>query len=42
MRSAERREVNVIQMKCLISLVGVIRMDRVRNKGVRRRARIAS
>ena len=32
MRSAERRKVNVLEMKCLRSLVGVSRMDRVRNK----------
>ena len=40
MRSAERRKVNVFEMKCLRSLVGVSRMDRVRNDEVRRRARI--
>ena len=40
MRSAERRKVNVIDMKCLRSLVGVSRMDRVRNEGVRLRAGI--
>ena len=34
MRSAERRKVNVHEMKCLSSLVGVSRMDRVRNKEV--------
>ena len=37
MRSAERRKVNVLEMKCLRSLVGVARMDRVRSwnrKGV--------
>ena len=28
MRSAERRKVNVLEMKCLRSLVGVSRMDR--------------
>ena len=38
MRSAERREVNVLDMKCLRSLVGVSRIDRVRNEEVRRRA----
>ena len=38
MRSVERRKVNVI--KCLRSLVGVSRMDRVRNEEVRRRADI--
>ena len=40
MRSAERRKVNVLEMKCLRSLVGVTRMDRVRNEEVRRRAGI--
>ena len=40
MRSAERREVNVLEMKCLRSLVGVSRMYRVRNEEVRRRAGI--
>ena len=40
MRSAERRKVNVLQMKCLRSLIGVSRMDRVRNEEVRRRAGI--
>ena len=40
MRSAERRRVNVLEMKCLRSLVGVSRMDRVRNEEVRRRAGI--
>ena len=40
MRSAERRKVNVLEMKCLSSLVGVSRMDRVRNEEVRRRAGI--
>ena len=40
MRSAERRKVNVLVMKCLRSLVGVSRMDRVRNEEVRRRTGI--
>ena len=40
MRSAARRKVNVLEMKCLRSLVGVSRMDRVRNEEVRRRAGI--
>ena len=40
MRSAERRKVNVLEMKCLRSLVGVSRMDRIRNEEVRRRAGI--
>ena len=34
MRSAERRKVNVLEMKCLRSLLGVSRMDRVRNEEV--------
>ena len=38
MSSAERRKVNVLEMKCLRSLVGVSQMDRVRNEEVRRRA----
>ena len=38
MRSAERRKVNVLEMKCLRSLVGVSRMDKLRNKEVSRRA----
>ena len=37
MRSAERRKVNVLEVKFLRSLVGVSRMDRVRNEEVRRR-----
>ena len=40
MRSAERRKVNVLQMKCLRTLVGVSQMDRLRNEEVRRRAGI--
>ena len=40
MRSAERRKVNILEMKCLRSLVGVSRMDRVWNEEVRRRAGI--
>ena len=40
MRSAERRTVNALEMKCLRSLVGVSRMERVRNEEVRRRAGI--
>ena len=39
-RSAERRKVNVFEMKCLRSLVGVSRMDGVRNEEVNRRAEI--
>ena len=40
MRSAERWKVNVLEMKCLRSLVEVSRIDRVRNEEVRRRAGI--
>ena len=40
MRSAERRKVNALEKKCLRSLVGVSRIDRVRNEEVRRRAGI--
>ena len=40
MRNAERRKVNVLEIKCLRSLVGVLRMDRVRNDEVSRRAGI--
>ena len=40
MRSAERRKVNVLEMKSLRSLVTVSRMDRVRNEEVRRKAGI--
>ena len=40
MKSAERRKFNVLEMKCLRSLVGVSRMNRVRNEEVRRRAGI--
>ena len=40
MRSAERMKVNVLEMKCLTSLVGVSRMNRVRNEKVRRRTGI--
>ena len=39
-RSAERRKVNVLDMKSLRSLVGISRMDRVRNDEVRSRAGI--
>ena len=40
MRGAVRRKVNVLEMKCLRSLVGVSRMDRGRNEEVRRIAGI--
>ena len=38
MRGAERRKVNVLEMKCLISSVGVSRMDLLSNEEARRRA----
>ena len=40
MSRAERRKVNVLEMKCLRSLVGLSRMDCVRNEEVHRRAGI--
>ena len=40
MRSPERRKVNVLEVKCSKSLVGVSRMDRVRNEEMRGRAGI--
>ena len=40
MRSAERRKVNVFEMKCLRSLVGVSRLTKVWNEEVCRRAGI--
>ena len=40
MRSAQRRIVNVLEIQCLGSFVGVSRLDRVRNEEVRRRAGI--
>ena len=40
MRSAERRKVNDLEMKCLRSWVGVSRMDRVSNEEVRKRVGI--
>ena len=40
MRSAERRKENVLEIKCLRSLVLVSRMDRVRNDEVHMRAGI--
>ena len=39
-RSADGRKVNVLVMKCLRSLVGVSRMDRVKNEEVRKRSGI--
>ena len=38
MRSAEKKKANVLEMKCLRSMVGVSRIYRVRNEEVRRRA----
>ena len=40
MRSADRRKVNVLEIKCLRSLVGGSRMDKVINEEMRRRAEI--
>ena len=40
MRSAEKRKVNVLEMKCLTSLVGVSRMDRFMIEEMRRRTGI--
>ena len=40
MRSAVRRKVRVLEMKCLRNFVGVSRMDRLRKEEVRRRAGI--
>ena len=40
MRSAERRKLNVLEVKCLRSFFGVSRIDRVRNEEVHRRAGI--
>ena len=37
MRSAESTTVNVLEIKCLRSFVGVLQMDRVRNEEVSRR-----
>ena len=41
-KSAEKSKLNVLEMKCLRSLVGVSRMYRVRNEEVHRRAGIES
>ena len=40
MRSLERRKLNVLEMKCLRSLVVVSRIDRVRNEEVCKRVGI--
>ncbi|KAK7882210.1 hypothetical protein WMY93_028384 [Mugilogobius chulae] len=37
LKVAEKRKLNVMEMKCLRSMCGVTRMDRVRNEEVRRR-----
>ena len=42
MRSADRRKLNVLEMKCLRSLVGVSRMNRIKNEEVRRGAGIVN
>ncbi len=36
MGAAERRKLNVVEMRCLRSMRGVTRMDRLRNDEVRR------
>ena len=40
MRNPERRNANVLEMKCLKILVGVLRMDRASKEEVRSRAGI--
>ena len=37
MRLAERKRLNVLEMRCLRSMCGVTRLDRIRNEEVRRR-----
>ncbi len=37
-KEADRRRLDVFEMRCLRSMVGVTRLDRVRNEEVRRRA----
>ena len=37
MEAAERRILNVMEMRCLRSMCGITRMDQVRNEEVRRR-----
>ena len=37
-KQEDRRRLDVMEMRCLRSIVGVSRMDRVRNEEVRRRA----
>ena len=41
MRSAKRRKVNILEMKCLRSLAGVSRMDRIRNGEVKVKSSMA-
>ena len=38
MREAERRRLNVIEIKCLRPLVGVTRWDRIRNEEIQSKA----
>ncbi len=40
MGAAERRKLNVMEMRCLRSMCGVTRMDRVRNEEVRGRTEV--
>ena len=40
MRTVERRKVNVLEMKCLGSLIGVTLIGRVMNEKLRRKAGI--
>ena len=37
MKASERRKLNVFEMKCLRSMAGVSRLDRLRNEEVRKR-----
>ena len=40
MKVSERRRLNVFEMKCLRSMAGVSRLDRLRNEEVRERTRV--
>ena len=42
LRVAEKRRLNVLEMKCLRSMSGVTRLDRIRNEEVRRRTGVVS
>ncbi len=42
MGAAERRRLNVMEMRCLRSICLVTRMDRVRNEEVRRRTGVVN